>query len=101
MKYHTNKINKDFALEILIENGFINENMANNILDDIILNPGKHLLPIWGFMNIRDIYLDYKLKKEYYFHRDEFWLWLVKEGAIPINLLRKNFQTEFNTKPLN
>ncbi len=87
IKFHTGQLSKTGALNMLIGDGFMDWDNAEEHFTKIRLHPGYHILPLRGYTHIRDFYYKSLSSEGINFSRSEFLNLLLEEGAIPITFL--------------
>ncbi|MBD3290382.1 DUF885 family protein [candidate division KSB1 bacterium] len=87
IKFHSGELTKTGALNMLIGDGFMDLDNAEEHFRKIVLNPGCHILPFHGYVRIRDFYHKCLNSEEKNLSRSEFLNMLLGEGAIPIAFL--------------
>ncbi|MBN2013264.1 DUF885 family protein [candidate division KSB1 bacterium] len=92
IKYHSDGMERNVVQQWLMDQAYLKENQAAEYMNDILLNPGKYVVPAWGYLTIQKLYQQARVREGNLFNRIKFIDQLTSKGPIPLSLIYDRFQ---------
>jgi hypothetical protein len=89
LEYFLNALDESSMRQTLATQGFLEGNILETLLDEMILHPERVIARFWGFYQLRQLYEDVRVSQPSRFSIVEFNQKILNSGFVPINSIRR------------